>query len=90
MSLGKKDIIKNINSKTHFSFSESFSFLDSFISLIKENKNKKIKIANFGTFSLHSSPQRVGRNPKTKEGFLIEARTKLKFKASGSLKSIIN
>ena len=90
MSLGKKDIVKNIFSKTHFSFSESSLLLESFISLIKENKNKKIKISNFGTFSSHKSPQRIGRNPKTKEEFKIEERTKIKFNASNNIRSFFN
>ena len=90
MSLGKKDIIKNIYSKTHFSFSESSLFLEIFLKFIKDNKEKKIKLYNFGTFSSHKSPERIGRNPKTKEKFKINSRTKLKFNASNRLRSIIN
>ena len=90
MSLGKKDIVKNIFSKTHFSFSESSSFIDKFIYLIKDNKNKKIKISNFGTFSPHQSPQRIGRNPKTREEFKIKSRIKVKFNASSNIRSLFN
>ena len=90
MSLGKKDIIKNISSKALFSSSDSSKFLEFFIRFIKENNNKNIKISNFGTFIPHTSPKRIGRNPKTKQEFIIQPRKKVKFKASSHTKSILN
>ena len=53
-------------------------------------KNKKVKIAKFGTFSLRNKKQRVGRNPKTKERKVISARNVILFKASKELKEYIN
>jgi nucleoid DNA-binding protein len=90
MSLGKKDILKNISSETHFSIKESYLFLDTFISYIKQNKSSTIKLSKFGTFIPHKSPQRIGRNPKTKEEFKIKPRTVLKFKASNNIKTFLN
>ena len=90
MSLGKKDIVKIISSKAHFSLSESSELLESFISFIKNNKKNKTKISNFGTFCTHISPERIGRNPKTKEEFKIEQRSKLKFSPSSKLRSLLN
>ena len=63
-------------------------FLDSFIDILKKNKN--IKLTNFGSFLLINTPQRIGRNPKTKEEYLIKARTKLSFKASKKTKYLLN
>jgi nucleoid DNA-binding protein len=90
MGLGKKDIVKNISTKTHLSSKESFKILDSFLEILKKNKNKNIKISNFGSFSLFNSPKRIGRNPRTKEEFEIKARMKLSFKASNKIKSFLN
>ena len=90
MGFGKKDIVKNISSKALFSSETSISILESFLSFIKKNKNKRIKISNFGTYYLHKTPPRVGRNPKTKEEFEIKAVKKLSFKASNKVKSILN
>ncbi len=90
MSLGKKDIVKNISSKAQISKSESSFLLNNFIDLIKSNKDKHIKIHSFGTFSNVSTPQRIGRNPKTKELFKIHARKKLKFNPSGKVRNILN
>ena len=67
MSLGKKDISKNISTKAHFSLNESENFLNSFLKLLKDKGRKNIiKISKFGTFEKKITPQRIGRNPKTK------------------------
>jgi len=90
LSLGKKDIINNISSGAFLHKSISKDILESFLKIIKANKLKKIKISNFGTFYTHHSPQRVGRNPKTKEVFTIPKRKKLIFKASSLVKNNLN
>ena len=90
MGIGKKDIVKNISSKALISSKTSNLFLNAFLDLIKENKRKKIKISKFGTYYLHKSPARIGRNPKTKEEFKILPSKKLAFKASNKVKSILN
>jgi len=90
MGFGKKDIVKNISSKALITSKTSNLFLNAFLDLIKENKRKKIKISKFGTYYLHKSPSRIGRNPKTKEEFKILASEKLAFKASNKVKSILN
>jgi|TARA_X000000950_G_C13915806_1_gene660957 DNA-binding protein HU-beta len=90
MGFGKKDIVKNISSKALFSSKTSSLVLEAFLSFIKQNKSHKIKISKFGTYYLHKSPARIGRNPKTKEEFKIPASKKLVFKASNKIKSILN
>tara|TARA_B100001989_G_scaffold221775_1_gene174814 strand:- start:11726 stop:11998 length:273 start_codon:yes stop_codon:yes gene_type:complete len=90
LSLGKKDIVKNISSETFLINNTSKALLESFLNLLKNSKYKKIKISNFGTFYLHETPKRMGRNPRTMEEFTIPKRTKLVFKASSSLKNNLN
>ncbi len=90
MSLGKKDIANNISSETFLDKSTSKAILESFINIIKSNRSNYIKISNFGSFYYHQSPQRIGRNPKTKEEFTIPKRKKLTFKASSSVKINLN
>ena len=90
MGFGKKDIINNISSKAHISSESSSSVLEAFLSFIKQNKGHKIKISKFGTFYLHNSPSRIGRNPKTKEEYEIQSFKKLSFKASNNIRSILN
>lgn len=91
MSLGKKDITKNISTKAHFSLKDSKKFLNSFFKLLKDKgRNNSIKISKFGTFEKKITPQRIGRNPKTKEKYLISARKSLSFTASKNLLNIVN
>tara|TARA_B100001778_G_scaffold306418_1_gene285758 strand:- start:45 stop:317 length:273 start_codon:yes stop_codon:yes gene_type:complete len=90
MGFGKKDIVKNISSKALISSKSSSLLLEAFLTFIKQNKRNKIKIPKFGTYYLHKSPARIGRNPKTKEEFKILASEKLTFKASNKVKSLLN
>ncbi len=91
MSLGKRDIAKNISAEANLTNLVSVEILDSFISLIKSNSiNKTIKISNFGSFYYKKTPKRVGRNPKTKETFPIHARSKLTFLSSNKVKDLFN
>ncbi|OUV40026.1 MAG: transcriptional regulator [Rhodobacteraceae bacterium TMED111] len=90
MSLGKKDIVNNISSETLLHKSTSKNILESFLNFIKDNQSKQIKISNFGLFYMHQSPKRIGRNPKTKEEFIIPKRKKLVFKPSSVVKKKLN
>ena len=91
MSLGKKDIIKNISTKANLTNQQSTKIFNSFLEIILlKTKVSIVKLPNFGVFYLHSSPKRLGRNPKTKEEFLISERNKFSFKASNKIKSNIN
>ena len=91
MSFGKKDIIINISSKAHISKGDSNKFISKFIDLIKEkSQNNTVKISNFGSFYSRFTPQRIGRNPKTNQEYIIVKRSKLFFKASNKVKGLIN
>ena len=91
MSLKKSDISKNISSSIHLSENLSKDIFNSFIDIIKSRSaTKNVKIPNFGTFSNKTTPQRMGRNPKTGEEFLITKRKKLNFVVSKKIKSQLN
>ena len=51
---------------------------------------KKIKIKNFGIFSLKQKNERIGRNPKNKKEYIISSRVVTLFKAAKKLNTIIN
>jgi len=75
-----------------FSKKISEELLDDILEIILVNlkKYKKIKISNFGTFSLRTKNTRLGRNPKTKEKKIISKRNVVLFKPSNDLKNYIN
>ena len=53
-------------------------------------RDKKVKIHNFGTFTLNRKNSRIGRNPKTREEYNISSRNVITFKASKTLLKFIN
>ena len=53
-------------------------------------KDKKLKIANFGTFILREKKSRIGRNPKTKEERIVKERKVVLFKPSKDFKKFVN
>jgi integration host factor subunit alpha len=91
MNLTKDAITKILEKNSSISNHDASNILESFLLLIKsKSKSKSVKLTGFGTFSFKETPKRLGRNPKTKESYIIDSRTKLTFKASNVLKKILN
>ena len=66
INLTKKEIINSLYMQIGFSKKISENLLEDILSIIVQNlkKHKKLKISNFGTFSIRSKKSRIGRNPK--------------------------
>jgi nucleoid DNA-binding protein len=91
MSLTKNNIINNLKKNSLLSIGEASSIFESFLSLIKsKSKSKSVKLSGFGTFSFKKTPKRAGRNPKTKDSYIIPELNKLNFKPSSKVKEQIN
>jgi len=92
INLTKKEIINSLYMQIGFSKKISEQLLEDILEIILGNlkKHKKIKISNFGTFSLRLKKSRLGRNPKTKEKKIISERNVVLFKPSKDFKNYIN
>ena len=92
INLTKKDLVNMVYMQVGFSKSISENLINEFILLIIENliEEKKLKISNFGTFSIRKKKSRIGRNPKTKEKKIISDRNVVLFKPSKEFKTFIN
>ena len=92
INLTKKDLVNSVYMQLGFSKKISENLIDDFFSIILDNikKNEKLKISKFGTFSIRYKKSRVGRNPKTKVEYKIQAMEKIKFKAASSVKKLLN
>ena len=92
INLTKKDIINSLYMQIGFSKKISEQLMEDILEIILSNlkKHKKIKISNFGTFSLRLKKSRLGRNPKTKEKKIISERNVVLFKPSKDFKNYIN
>ena len=91
MNLTKNNIINYLKKNSSLSIGEASDIFESFLSLIKsKSKSKSVKLSGFGTFSFKKTPKRAGRNPKTKDSYIIPELYKLNFKPSSKVKEQIN
>ena len=91
MNFSKTNIIKNISKKSLVSSGDAKSILESLLSLIKnKSKSRLVKLSGFGSFGFKKTPERLGRNPKTKDSYIIPEQHKLNFKPSNKIKENIN
>tara|TARA_B100001059_G_C17320330_1_gene326308 strand:- start:31 stop:330 length:300 start_codon:yes stop_codon:yes gene_type:complete len=92
INLTKKDLVNLIYMQLGFSKHISENLIEDFFSIIVSNmkSEKKLKLSNFGTFSLRKKKSRIGRNPKTKETKMISSREVVLFKPSKEFKEFIN
>ena len=92
INLTKKDIINSLYMRVGFSKKISENLLEDILIILTNNliQYKKVKISNFGTFTVRSKKSRIGRNPKTKENKVISERKVILFKTSKDFKEYIN
>jgi len=92
INLTKKDIINSIYMQIGFSKKISENLFDDIFDCILENliKYNKLKISNFGTFTIKNKKSRPGMNFKTKEKRIISERNVVLFKPSKKFKEFIN
>ena len=92
INLTKKDLINAVYMQIGFSKQVAESLIDEFFYLIVKNleKEKKLKISKFGTFSIRNKKSRIGRNPKTEEEKKISKRNVVLFKPSKEFKELVN
>tara|TARA_B100000965_G_scaffold230673_1_gene193136 strand:- start:574 stop:870 length:297 start_codon:yes stop_codon:yes gene_type:complete len=92
INLTKKDIVNSIYMQIGFSKKISENLFDDIFLSIVENLKKynKLKISNFGTFTIKNKKSRPGLNFKTKEKRIISERNVVLFKPSKEFKEFIN
>ena len=92
INLTKKDLVNSLYLQIGYSKKISENLLEDFFEIIFSSlkKNKKVKIAKFGTFTIREKKSRIGRNPKTKEKKIISKRNVVLFRPSKELKKRIN
>ena len=89
--LTKKNISKKINLIIGFSHLYSKEITNDLVDILKDLiKTKETKIKNFGSFRVIKKNQRIGRNPKNKKKYIIEARKSLSFYISKKIDSKLN
>ena len=88
----RDDIAESLHNEFGLTKKDCISFVNDILDIIIEGlKNDGyVKIHNFGSFKIKRKKSRIGRNPRTKENFMISERNVLTFKASKVVLSSIN
>lgn len=87
----KEDLIISLSKKTGFSINLSKKLINDFLNAVVNNiKTEKCIIKNIGSFKIINKKERLGRNPKTKEEFIITERKSISFIASKKIVNFLN
>tara|TARA_B100000029_G_scaffold264482_1_gene260665 strand:- start:360 stop:647 length:288 start_codon:yes stop_codon:yes gene_type:complete len=91
-TLTRADLAELIYSEVGISKTEASEIVDQFFEEIINDlvDGNSVKLTSFGTFSVRHKKERIGRNPKTKEEAIIDARRVISFRASKELKKRVN
>ncbi len=90
-TIKKIDIIKNLSFQTGFSQNFSKKIVNDLIEIIILNISLgNLILKNIGSFKLKRKKEREGRNPKTKEKFIISARKSIIFIPSKNISKNVN
>tara|TARA_B100000242_G_scaffold117254_1_gene81936 strand:+ start:11 stop:298 length:288 start_codon:yes stop_codon:yes gene_type:complete len=90
-NLKKKDISLEISEKLGFSVLYSSKIVEDLIDSFKiQIINGNLYLKNLGSFTLKEKRERIGRNPRSKETFIIKKRKVIIFKPSKNLLKSIN
>ena len=92
MALTKIDLVDMICSELDVPKKECINLVESFFDIIKEElvKGNDFMISGFGKWSVKQKRPRLGRNPRTGEQIIIDAKRVVTFKSAPPLRSEIN
>ena len=85
-SFKKIDLSINISAKIGVSVSLSKKLTEDLLEILSNKiKDNDLNLKNVGSFRIIDKKDRIGRNPKTKEEFIIRSRKSISFIASKNL-----
>ncbi|MBA4783081.1 MAG: integration host factor subunit alpha [Rhizobiales bacterium] len=91
-TLTRADLCETVFRKVGLSRTESAELVEAFLKEISDAlvKGEPVKLSSFGSFTVRSKNERIGRNPKTGEEVPILPRRVLVFNPSNVMKDRIN
>ena len=82
----RETIAKQISIEFGIAYSTVYKKIDKILEIWgNEIINSNLSINNIGSFSIKKKNERIGRNPKTKEEYVIKSRKVISFKKSNKL-----
>ena len=90
--MNKVELISAMAEKSGLSKKDCTAALEAFTGAVEEalKAGDKVSLIGFGSFETRVRPERVGRNPRTKEEVKIPATKAPVFKAGKALKDALN
>ena len=91
-TLTKADIYLDLYGKIGYSRQRSADLVNSVFDIIRDKlcANHNVKLSGFGNFLLRDKKARMGRDPKTGRGLMIQERRVLVFHSSPLLREKVN
>tara|TARA_B100000524_G_scaffold345866_1_gene245140 strand:+ start:585 stop:860 length:276 start_codon:yes stop_codon:yes gene_type:complete len=84
--LTRESIAKEISIEFGIAYSTVYKKIDKILEIwSNEIINSDLSINYLGSFKINKKNERIGRNPKTKEEYLIKSRKVISFKKSNKL-----
>ena len=92
MTLTKSNIIDAVAADSGYSRKKATETVETLLDIIKSTlaAGDDVLISGFGKFCVNEKNERIGRNPATGEGMMIDARKMVTFKCSGKLRDKMN
>ncbi len=92
MTCTKRDIVKEVASRTGFDISTIQDIVDTMFEAmcVGLSEDRNIEIRNFGIFKVKETSSRTARNPKTGETITVPAKRHIHFKPGQEMKKKIN
>ena len=87
MSISKKEFADRIAGKRNITKKVAYQEVDAFIGTVIDflAEGEAVKFQNFGRFEMKTAKERVGRNPKTGQSYIVPEHQKVKFTVSEKL-----
>ena len=87
----KKELIEIVAKKSNLTNKAARDAVQTALNTIRDamKRGEKVVLTGFGTFSIRSRQQRVGRNPKTGDKITLSARKAPGFTAGKTLKKAV-
>lgn len=90
--MNKTELVEKVATSSGLTKTQTEDAINAFVATLTEvlKSGDKITLKGFGTFEVRQREARMGRNPKTGEAMSIAASKVPAFKASSSLKKVVN
>ncbi|HSW48433.1 MAG TPA: HU family DNA-binding protein [Candidatus Saccharimonadales bacterium] len=87
----KKELVEIVAKKANLTNKAARDAVQTMLNTIRDSmkRGEKVVLTGFGTFSIRSRQQRVGRNPKTGDKITLAARKAPGFTAGKTLKKAV-